>query len=186
MNEPQDRERYSQVSMLLHWLTVALVVVQFGVAWTMPEIGRGSRPVGLIAWHLSIGAIILVVIVIRLLWRLTHHAPPPPTNIPTFLQLVSRATHYLLYALLLLLPLMGWANASSRGWPVTLFGIVPLPALLPQGSTLGHQLGDVHMTAATILLVFIGLHILGALYHAVILRDRTVHRMLWSSHRREL
>lgn len=177
-NDPLDRDRYSGVARLLHWLTVALVVIQFGVAWTMPQIGRGSQPIGLIAWHLSIGAIILVIIIIRLLWRLTHHAPPPPADLPLLLQLVSRGTHFLLYTVLLALPLMGWANASSRGWPVKLFGILPLPPLTPTGSVLGHQLGDVHMTVATILLILIGLHVLGALYHSVILRDRTVQRMI--------
>jgi cytochrome b561 len=177
-NDLQDHDRYSGVTRLLHWLTVALVVVQFAVAWTMPEIGRGSQPIGLIAWHLSIGTIILMVIVIRLVWRLTHHVPPPPADLPPLLQLVSRGTHYLLYALLLLLPVMGWANASSRGWPVTLFGVLPLPPLMPRGSTLGHQLGDVHMAGATVLLILIGLHVLGALYHLLVLRDRTVQRIL--------
>ncbi|WP_242140965.1 cytochrome b/b6 domain-containing protein, partial [Sphingomonas sp. TREG-RG-20F-R18-01] len=176
-NDQQERHRYSIVARALHWLTVALVVAQFGVAWTMPEIGRGTRPTGLVAWHLSIGTTILVVIVFRLLWRLTHHVPQPPNDLPPLLQLVSRSTHYLLYGLLLMLPLMGWANASSRGWPVKLFAVLPLPQLVPEESTFGHQLGDAHMTAATLLLVLIGLHVLGALYHLLVLRDQTVQRM---------
>jgi len=79
---------------------------------------------------------------------------------------------------LIVLPLLGWANASARGWAVKLFGIVPLPPLMPKGSALGHSLGDVHSTLATALLAIVALHLAGALYHAVVLKDRTLQRML--------
>jgi cytochrome b561 len=174
-------ESYSSGAKLFHWLVVALVVVQFGVALTMPGFHRGKDPVGLSAWHLSIGATILAVMLVRLAWRLGHRAPPPPRTLPPVLRAVSRITHYLLYALLVLTPLLGWTYASAQGWHVALFGIVPLPALVPTGSPLGDALGDVHPIAAFVLLVVIGLHLLGALYHAVILRDRTLQRMLWTS-----
>lgn len=83
-----------------------------------------------------------------------------------------------LYGLLVALPLLGWANASARGWSVRLFGVLPLPALAAKGSALGHSLGDVHQTVAWVLLAIIGLHVLGALYHLIIVRDHTVARML--------
>jgi cytochrome b561 len=76
------------------------------------------------------------------------------------------------------MPLLGWANASARGWKVMLFGAVPLPALSSTGSALGHQMGDIHQTVAIVLLVVIGLHVAGSLYHLLILRDRTVQRMI--------
>jgi len=161
-----------------HWLTVALLGLQFAIAWTMPEIHRGFRPVGLIDWHLSVGALILALVLARLGWRLTHRPPPAPRDLPSFLRVTARITHYGLYALLLILPLLGWANASSRGWSVGLFGLVSLPSIVPAGSPLGHSLGDVHKTLATALLVLIALHVLGALYHALVLRDGTLRRML--------
>ena len=102
----------------------------------------------------------------------------PPADLPRSLALLSRVTHYLLYALLIVLPLLGWANASARGWAVRLFGVVPLPSLTTKGSALGHQLGNVHATLATVLLAIVALHVGGALYHALILKDRTVQRML--------
>jgi cytochrome b561 len=176
--DPTVSEVYSGVARTLHWLIVALLIAQFTIAWTMPDIHRGTLPVGLIAWHLSIGTIILAVMLVRLIWRWTHRAPPPPATLSPLLRAVSRATHYLLYLLLIALPLLGWANASSRNWPVTLFGFIPLPPLVPAGSRLGHRLGDVHMTLATVLLVVVALHVAGALYHMVILRDRTLRRML--------
>lgn len=178
MNETIRTERYSAVARLLHWSVVGLVAVQFAIAWTMPDIRRGTEPVGLIAWHLSVGVAILAVMMVRALWRLSHREPPAPVALPASLRIVSRVTHVLLYALLVALPLLGWANASARGWPVTLFGILPLPPLSATGSPLGRQLGDLHQVVAIELLVVIGLHVLGALYHGVIVRDRTLQRML--------
>ena len=178
MNERTNPHRYSSVARLFHWLIVALIIVQFSVAWTMPEIGRGTRSEGLVSWHLSVGATILAVAVARLAWRLSHKPPPPPEDLPRALQLLSRLTHALLYALLIALPLMGWANASARGWAVELFGIAPLPPLVSTGSTIGRQMGDIHATTAIAFLVVIGLHVAGAAYHALVLRDRTLQRML--------
>lgn len=173
-----DGPAYSSVAKALHWLILALLVGQFAIAWTMPEIGRGSVPTGLIAWHLSVGVAILAVMIVRLVWRATHPAPPAPADLPTALAILSRITHYVLYAVLIVLPLLGWANASARGWAVKLFGAVPLPSLMPKGSALGHSLGDVHATLATALLAIVALHVTGALYHAVVLKDRTLKRML--------
>jgi cytochrome b561 len=169
--------KYNPVSRALHWIIVALVATQFAVAWSMPEVGHGTSPVGLIAWHISIGMTILAVMLVRLGWRMTHPAPPAPGDLPHSLKLVSRATHYLLYGLLIALPFGGWANASARGWPVKLFGAIPLPPLSPKGSGWGMAAGDIHMAAATALLVVIGLHLAGSAYHAFILKDDTVRRM---------
>jgi len=173
-----NRTEYTGIAKLFHWLILALLVVQFAIAWTMPDIGRDSVPTGLIGWHLSVGAAILAVMIVRLAWRLTHPAPPAPADLAPALATLSRVTHYLLYSVLIVLPILGWANASARGWAVKLFGVVPLPALMAKGSALGHSLGDVHATLATVLLAIVALHVAGALYHAVVLKDRTVQRML--------
>ncbi len=79
---------------------------------------------------------------------------------------------------LLVQPFMGWANASSRGWTVHLFGLVSLPQILPTGSPLGHELGDIHTLTAYLLLALVGLHLAGALYQQFWLRGRLLSRML--------
>lgn len=178
MAERMVGETYNGVSQLLHWLIVVLLVVQFAIGWTMPDVTRDTKPVDLIAWHLSVGAFILLVMLIRLGWRLMSTVPPAPSDLSPPLRLLSRVTHFLLYAILIVLPFLGWINASSRGWTVALFGAIPLPALVPSGSEWGHEMGDLHMNLAIGLLVVAGLHVLGAVYHQFFLRDGLLGRML--------
>ena len=170
--------KYDPVAQGFHWLILGLLAVQFAVAWTMPDITKDTPDTGLVAWHLSVGLTILLVMLLRLAWRLTHQPPAAPRDLSPALRVVSRLNHGVLYAILVVLPFLGWANASSRGYPAMLFGVVPLPALTPKGDAFGHELGEVHGTVALVLLAVIALHVAGSLYHAVVLRDRTVQRML--------
>lgn len=170
--------RYPGLMRAFHWLIVLLLVLQFSDAWTMPHIGRGTVPVGLIAWHLFFGTTILAVMLLRLGWRTRMAVPAAPTNIPQPLQLLARLVHYVLYFGIVLVALLGWANASSRGWHLKLLGFIPLPSIMPKGSSLGHQLGDVHHLLATALLYVVGLHVAAALYHAAVLRDGLLRRMI--------
>jgi cytochrome b561 len=159
-------------------VTFLLLVIQYTIGWLMPDMHKDTKPIGLISLHLSIGSLIVLVVLIRLAWRLTHQTPPEPSTLSPILQGAARATHWLLYALLVAFPLMGWANASSRGWQVSLFGLVPLPPISPTGSAVGHQMGDFHQVFAWILLVTVGLHISAALFHHFIIKDDTLRRML--------
>jgi len=90
---------YTSTAKAFHWTVAALLIVQYAVAWTMPEIHRGTVPETLINLHLSIGVLIILVMALRLVWRLTHPAPPPPTNLPAWQLMSSRITHGALYLL---------------------------------------------------------------------------------------
>ena len=170
---------YDPVARITHWLTVLLVVAQFIVGWTMPDIHKGTQPVGLIAWHLVLGSTLLVVVVLRLLWRLTHRPPPPPPDLPLWQQRTAAVTHAALYGLLLLVPITGWASASARVWVVRAFGLLPLPQILAAHARIGFRLGDVHGgILAWALLGVASLHILAALYHRFLARDTVLSRML--------
>ncbi len=172
---------YGRVAKSLHWFIVLLLVVQFALAWTMPEIHRGTRPETLINLHLSVGTVILLVALLRLAWRLRFPVPLVTDNVPRWQYRAAQASHGLLYLLLLLMPLLGWANASARGWRIDFFGVAALPPLLPQNSPLGRALGDVHIWTSYVLLGVIGLHVVAALYHHFWLGDRVLRRMLWGS-----
>ncbi len=175
MAGPFTVSKYDPFARMLHWLVVLLLSAQYVVAWTMPEIHRGTQPVGLIAVHLDLGAFIIAVMIVRVLWRLLRKEPRVVEG-GVLARTVGYLTHGLLYLLLIVQPLMGWANASSRGWKVTLLG-ADLPSLSPTGSSLGHSLGDVHGVLAWVMLGLIGLHVAAALYHQFVLRDGVLRRM---------
>jgi cytochrome b561 len=169
--------KYTAPAKLLHWLTVPALVTEYSIGWLMPHVHRRTRPVDLISLHLSIGALVMLLVLVRLLWRCTHPSTPE-LKTPPLSQWLARATHRLLYLLLFAFPLMGWVNASSRGWGMSLFGVVPLPPLSAAGSPLGHAFGSLHKPTAWVLVALIALHLTGALYHHVVAKDDTLRRML--------
>jgi len=168
--------RYDAVARVLHWLIVVLLVAQYAIGWTMPDVHRDTRPVGLIAAHLIVGTALLAAMACRVLWRATHR--PPADQLSPTMRALCGATHVALYALLIAVPLLGWINASSRAWAVTLFGIVPLPALSAAGSGFGHAMGAVHGSPAGVLFGGVCLHVAAAIAHRFVLRDQVMQRMM--------
>ena len=170
---------YDPVARIFHWLTVLLVLAQFIVGWTMPDVRRGVKPVGLIHWHLVLGSSLLVIVALRLAWRLTHRPPPPPLGLPLWQKRAADITHGLLYVLLLAVPITGWIAASVRVWVVRAFGLLPLPQIMPPFAKIGFRVGDIHDGVLVwTLLVVVVLHVLAALYHRFVLRDTVLNRML--------
>jgi cytochrome b561 len=175
---------YDPVARVAHWLTFALVAAEFTVGWCMPDIEWGTEPTGLIGVHILIGSSLVIVVAFRLLWRLTHAAPPPLATLPAWQKWSATATHLALYGLLLIMLASGWASASARDWPLHAFGFIPLPHIVPAGTRLGFQLGDLHAgTLCWVLLAAIGVHVLAALHHHYIRRDAVLGRMLPSANR---
>ena len=170
------RDRYDGVAQSFHWLVVLAVVLQYATKWLPAGAPLSERQLN--AWHLAIGPTILLLMLLRLAWRLTHHTPAPPSDLPRSLQLVSRGTHWLFYAILIVLPVLGWVAASGYGAPVTLLRLVPLPALIAPDKGLAESVGSVHGVLAWALLAVIALHVSGALFHALVKRDGVVGRML--------
>jgi cytochrome b561 len=169
---------YSGAAKGLHWLIVALLVGQFIFAWTMPHIGRDTPVTTLISLHFTFGIIILAVVVVRLAVRAMHGEPVPEDGLPPWQVQSARVMHWLLYLLLFAIPILGWLNASWRGMPIVMFGL-ELPTLLAKRAPGWGWTGDVHIFIANwVLLVLVGLHVLAALYHYFIRRDRVLQRML--------
>lgn len=168
---------YTSVAKMFHWLTVALLIVQYVTEFGLRLVPKTAEDT-LIAWHLSVGPTILLVVLMRLAWRLTHPPPPPPVDLSAPLRLLSRATHWAMYALLIVQPLLGWTAASAYGATAYVLGVIPLPALVGKDEAFGTQVGHVHGAVALLLLAIIALHISGAMYHALIKRDGVIGRML--------
>lgn len=165
---------YTSSTKFLHWLIVALLIVQFIVAWTMPHIGRNTPVTTLISLHFTVGIVILAVLV----WRVIQGEPTPLDDVPPWQTQSSRVIHWLLYLLLIVMPALGWINASWRDMPILLFGL-ELPKLIGTRALGWRWTGDVHnLLANYMMLTLVGLHILAGLYHYFIRRDHILQRML--------
>jgi len=173
--------RYTTVARLLHSVMLILFVAQFVVAYFMPHIRRGTEPVGMVGLHVILGVLLLILIVLRLVWRVTHR---PNMVVVTWNDRLSSGLYAVLYGLMLVIPVLGWANANARGWYVSLTPSINsdeagfyLPMLLEKGSHVGHEMGDLHGLLAWGFLILIGLHVLAAIYHQFILRENVLNRM---------
>ena len=169
---------YTSTAKSLHWLILALLILQFIVAWTMPDIGRNTPVTTLISLHFTMGVVILAVAVVRLAWRAMHGEPEPQDGMPPWQMMSARIVHWLLYLLLFVLPVLGWINASWRGMPIVMFG-AELPQLVATRAPGWRWTGDVHAVLSNyVLLTLVGLHVLATLYHYFIRRDGVLQRML--------
>jgi len=156
---------------------VALLVVQAPLGWIMHGLRRGQPPDTPLAVHVTIGMAILVLIVLRFLWRLSHPVAPE-SSLPSWQRVSSEWVHWLLYLVVLLTTLTGWLLDSARGTHAALVGGVPLPRLVPLGSGLGQAIGRWHATAVWLLVALVSLHVLAAVVHYFVYHDRVMQRML--------
>lgn len=172
-----DRLRYGTTAKVLHWLVVALLLIQYPLGWLMPDIHRGMQPGAGMIFHISFGIVILLLIVLRLVWRLTHPVAPE-SSLPPWQRLSSEVVHWMLYVLVLATTMSGWLFASFRGWPVSFFYLFPMPMLGADNAVAGKMIDGLHQAAEWTLLVVIGVHVAVALVHIFIYRDRIMQRML--------
>jgi cytochrome b561 len=174
-----DRLQYGTTAKVFHWLIVALLLVQYPIGWLMPDLHRNMKPGAPMTFHISFGITILLLIVLRLVWRLTHPVAPE-SSLPPWQRLSSEAVHWLLYVLVLATTVTGWLFASFRGWSVSFFYLLPIPMpMLSSGNeAAGKAIDGLHQAAEWALLVVIGIHVAAALAHLFIYRDRIMQRML--------
>ena len=167
-----------------HWTTVAVVVALLAIGWTMASDLETIKPIrgSLFALHKSLGLSLLFLTLLRISWRASHRVPPVPPVLRPWEIKVFQTVHYLLYGLLILQPLAGWAIASIAPKKSLFFGLFPIPDLplmpaFPHPEILQDVLEDVHATLAVSLAVLIGLHVAAALRHHFQIRDNVLVRM---------
>ena len=171
------KRTYDPATKLLHWATAALLVVQYLVGWLMSDIRRGMSPGFSMNLHMSFGICLLTIVLIRYAWRL---ATPvlPEASLPAWQRTSAHVVHLVLYSLLLVTMITGWAFASMRGWTIAVFGIVQLPSLVAENSEIGRRMGRLHGMRTWMLLVVIAAHVFAAFVHRFVYRDRVMARML--------
>jgi cytochrome b561 len=176
---PDDMfKRYTSTAIALHWLVAVLLLGQFAFGLVLGEIPRGTPARGLyVNLHKSTGILIGLLIVLRIVWRLTHTPPPLPGTMPAWQQYAARFSHAALYLCMLMLPLSGYLASNFSKYGVKFFNLVLLPPWGPDDKTLYAIFNQTHRLAALLLALFVGLHVLAVAKHMLIDHDGLLLRM---------
>ncbi|KRG75741.1 cytochrome B561 [Stenotrophomonas ginsengisoli] len=171
-------QRWGAVSQLLHWGIVALIAWMAWLGLTMVDMPPTPAKINTYALHKSVGLTLLVLVVVRLAWRLYAGAPRAVPGTPTWQARIASLTHVALYVLLLGIPLSGWLFNSAAGYPLQWFKQFNLPALAGKDEGLAELAISIHEWGFWALLALVALHASAALYHHLFQGDDTLRRML--------
>jgi len=174
----QAAPRYTRFAVAMHWIVAAIVLVQYPLGWLMQQIPK--QPPGpraeVFNLHKSIGLTILALMIARIFWRIGH-PPPALPEMPRWQARAARATHLLLYVLLVVHPLAGYLGSEFSGYPVKYFGFI-LPGWAPRSLPLKDFLSQVHLVTSWLIAAAVALHLAGVAKHVIVDRDQVLARML--------
>lgn len=167
---------YTTTARWLHWSMAILVLAMVPVGFLMVQQGLPrALQNNLFIFHKNVGVLLLVLIVLRLLYRWRN--PPPPSDLPPWQTKIATFTHGLLYTLLFVMPLAGYVRVRAGGFPIEALDAMGVPALISKSKALADFAKSVHYYGAWAIAILIGLHIAAALQHAFIKRDGVMARM---------
>lgn len=170
--------RYGGLHQLMHWATAMMIFVIIVLGWIMHIQPDSAALLPLWEWHKTLGLFVLVVTAFRLIWRLIAPPPPPLPGQPRWDHRLAQCTYALFFATLIWMPATGYVFSTAGGYPPKLFNLVQTPALFgksPETEALAKWL---HLSSQWLIYGLILLHLAGVVYHVVIVRDRTLDRML--------
>jgi cytochrome b561 len=170
------RQRFTPLQRLLHWVMAICILAMLFIGVGMVSTVTPTY-LSLVSIHKPLGIAILVLALIRLAVRLRVGAPPLPASLPEPMKLAAHLSHYVLYVLMIGMPLIGWAMLSAAAYPVVLYGGIHLPAILPQSDSLHTLLWNAHFYLAFLFFAVILMHIAAALFHALVRRDGVFETM---------
>ncbi len=169
---------YTRTAIGLHWLVAIAIVTTFSVGLYMSDLPLSPDKLKIYSWHKWAGVTIFLLVAFRLMWRLTHLPPALPVGMPAWQHTAAEAAHWLLYALMIAVPLSGWLMSSAKGFQTVYFGVLPLPDLLAKNKELGKTLETVHQALNFTMAGLVLAHAGAALKHHFIDRDAVLARML--------
>lgn len=172
------QSRYGLVSVLLHWSIALLTISLFFLGIWMVELDYYDNWYQLAPWwHKGLGVVILILLVARGFWRLQSASPLGLDTISKGQQKVAHSVHFLLNLLILLICISGYLIVTAKGKALIVFDWFSVPALVTNVNNLEDLAGDVHYVMAYLLMGLVVLHMLAALFHHFISKDRTLKRM---------
>ena len=171
--------RYNNGAIALHWITVALVLTQLYLGFTFADMERGPARSELFTWHKTVGALILIITLTRLAYRLKNPPPPYGPDMPRWEQIAGSWNHRIFYFLLIAMPLTGLTavSAHAKGATTPLVGGIPLPVIPGVSEAVGDVAGGLHVLMVWILILLILLHAAAGLKHRFVDRMASAGRM---------
>jgi len=171
---------YGFVSKNFHWIMAVIILFNFTLGYFMGDLDKGPLRFFIFNLHKSLGILVLVLIILRLFWRLINLVPAPLSQ-NYLLNKLSKAVHYFFYFILLVMTFSGWTYSSARGGPINVFGLFSVPALVEKNNEIAKIAINIHTLSVYVFIAFVGLHILASLYHHYFLKDKTLKRMWFGS-----
>jgi cytochrome b561 len=175
---------YTLTAKVLHWLIAIAIIGMLCLGWSFDYLPRNETKFALMQLHKSVGITILLLSLMRLVWRLLHRAPPLPADMPAWEKSAAHIGHFLLYFFMIAMPLSGWimVSASAHNIPTILYGHFPWPSFpgvagSPDREQIGRLMNDVHGYSGFILSVLVVGHIAAALKHHFMSKDDILLRM---------
>jgi cytochrome b561 len=170
------RKRFAAPQRLLHWLMaiciLSMLFIGVGMVSTVTP-----KYLTLVQIHKPLGIAILLLALIRLALRIYYGSPALPADLPEPMKLAAELSQYVLYALMIGMPLLGWCMLSAASYPVVLFGGVHLPSILPVSDSLHTLLWHAHYYLAFAFFAIILMHVAAILFHKLIRRDGVFETM---------
>jgi len=185
MSLKNTHHSWGAVSQCLHWLTVVLILALAVVGLVMTELPRTPKYFWVYTLHKSLGISVFALLPLRLGWRLWAGAPRPVAGTPFWQHAIASVTHWLLYALLLAVPLSGWIyDSASSLRPFRWFGLFEMPKLSSPDEALAELAHSAHIGLFWIMIALVAAHAGAAFWHHLFQRDETLRRMLPGGGRR--
>jgi cytochrome b561 len=169
---------YTVTARIFHWVTASLVLFMLPLGLVIANDWGGPLQDQLYDLHRSIGALIIPIILVRVVYRWGHPPLPLPDDIPAIQQLAANATHWALYALVILQPFVGWIGTSAYRAPIVVFGLFELPPIWPEDRAFSDRVLFVHGLIALTIAGLLAAHIGAALHHHFVRKDRILARMI--------
>jgi cytochrome b561 len=169
---------YTITARILHWLTAGLVLSTIPLGLVIANDWGGPLQDRLYDLHRSIGALIIPIILVRAVYRFGHPPAPLPDDIPPFQQLAAKATHWALYALLIVQPFVGWIGTSAYRAPIVVFGLFELPPIWPEDRAFSDRVLFLHSLIGLAIAGLLAAHIGAALHHHFVRKDGILRRMI--------
>ena len=176
-----NKAKYTSVAIILHWVMALLIFATWSIAIAIDDMPLSPARITGLSWHKWLGVTLFFLVLVRILWRIAHPAPPLKLAMQVWQERAMQLTHLALYLLMLLIPVVGWLMSSAKGYTVNYFGLFELPDLVDKNKPLGHLLKEIHEWMANGLMLLVGLHILAALKHQFIDKDGLLSRMTFGA-----